>query len=356
MVYGHGEGIGALRRRAGRAAPGPVYAAIDLGTNNCRLLVARATDGGFRVVDSFSRIVRLGEGLAMTGTLSEAAIERTIAALGVCATKLRRNRVAHVRSVATEACRRARNCEDFLARVRRETGLGLEIISTREEADLAVAGCVPLLDGDAPFAIMFDIGGGSTEVSWLRQRAGVEPEMLDWLSIPCGVVNFAERFGGDRVSARVYSAMVAEVDRLLRPFEERHGIREKVASGAVCMLGTSGTVTTLAGVHLDLPRYNRAAVDGQYLTFAAMESVIRRLAAMNYDQRAAHPCVGPERADLVVAGLAILDAICRAWPVGGLRVADRGLREGILLGLMARFPPDAVAPSGVASPCRAGEA
>ncbi len=353
MAYRHGDRV--LRRRARSAPSGPAYAAIDLGTNNCRLLVARPSGDGFRVIDAFSRIVRLGEGLATSGALSEAAIERTVGALGICAAKLRRNRVAHVRSVATEACRRARNCDGFLARVREETGLELEIISSREEADLALVGCAPLLDDGAPFAIMFDIGGGSTEVSWLRQRPGVGPEMLDCVSVPCGVVNFAERFGGDRISPDTYSAMVAEVDAMLRPFERQHGIRRRVAEGAVCMLGTSGTVTTLAGVHLGLARYSRDAVDGLYLSFPAMNEVTRRLAAMSYDQRAAHPCVGPERADLVVAGLAILDAICRIWPVGGLRVADRGLREGILLGLMKRFPPPGATRTREPSTCAAGE-
>ncbi|HEX7005825.1 MAG TPA: Ppx/GppA phosphatase family protein [Alphaproteobacteria bacterium] len=320
---------------------GPVYAALDLGTNNCRLLIARPAADGFRVVDAFSRIVRLGEGLGASGALSEAAIERTIDALRVCARKLAVRGVTHARSVATEACRRASNCAAFLERTRRETGIALEIISTHEEAQLAVAGCLPLLDGAEPHALVFDIGGGSTELIWLTLTGGGRAEIHDTLSIPCGVVGFAERYGGDRIGPDVYAAMVAEVEARLAPFEVTYRIREKVALGAVQMLGTSGTVTTIAGVHKKLPRYDRALIDGCHLTFAEIDAANRQLVELDYRGRAALACIGPERADLVVAGSAILEAICRTWPIGRLRVADRGLREGILLNLMretARAP------------------
>lgn len=322
--------------RRGRGGRPDVYAALDLGTNNCRLLVARPSRDGFRVIDAFSRIVRLGEGLAANGELSEAAIERTIDALGVCAAKMRRRGVTRARNVATEACRQAGNCDGFIGRVRDRTGIELEIISTGEEARLALEGCVPLFDPGSPRALMFDIGGGSTELLWIDNPADGAPGIIESVSLPCGVVGFAERYGGRDVSSRTYEDMVGEVLALLAPLEARHGIAACVQDGAVQMLGTSGTVTTLAGIHMELPRYNRAQVDGCRLTFDQANSVARRLVDMDYDGRVAHPCIGPERADMVIAGTAIFEAICRRWPVGHLRVADRGLREGILLGLMRR--------------------
>jgi exopolyphosphatase/guanosine-5'-triphosphate,3'-diphosphate pyrophosphatase len=312
----------------------PTFAAIDLGTNNCRLLIARPNGRHFRVIDAFSRIVRLGEGLASSGSLSEEAMARTIEALKVCAHKISRRCVTHARGVATEACRRAGNCGEFLRRVRAETGLDIEIISSAEEALLAFNGCAPLLSARKPRALVFDIGGGSTELGWLRLRSGRPPQIIDTLSIPVGVVNLTEAYGGSRVAPEVYGAMVEDVAVRLRGFAECNGIDRRVSAGAVQMLGTSGTVTTLAGVHLELPRYSRSVVDGCYLDFAAIRSLSRMLAAMTWEERSANPCIGPERADLVVAGCAILEAICGLWPVGRLRVADRGVREGILAGLI----------------------
>ncbi len=325
---------GQPRRHAGAV---PVFAAIDLGTNNCRLLVARGAGGSFRVIDAFSRIVRLGERVAATGALSEAAMTRTIAALRVCAAKLRRRGVTHYRGVATQACREARNGAEFLDRVRDETGLTLDMIDTREEAELALSGCAALLDQLVPRAILFDIGGGSTEVLLVEQLAGGW-RAVDYVSVPRGVVGYAEQHG-DVVSADDYEKMVSEIQDLLEPFETRNALAAQVRNGAVQMVGASGTVTTLAGVHLRLPRYNRAVVDGSWLEFEHVRTASGRIVALDWHARADHPCIGPERADLVVPGCAILEAICRIWPVGRLRVADRGLREGIILGLMRTAAP-----------------
>ena len=315
------------------------FAALDLGTNNCRLLVARPLGPGFRVVDAFSRIVRLGEGLAATGALSDDAMARTLDALKVCADKIAGREVVGGRYVATEACRRAVNCDEFLARVREEVGLEIEIISSTEEARLVVAGCAPLLSPRIPHAIVFDIGGGSTEIVWLRlwgRRNGPRPRprILGSVSLPFGVVTLTDRFGGAEVSPATYRAMVAEAAAALLPFERTHHILRHVGGGRVQMLGSSGTVTTLAGIHLALPRYTRALVDGSTLTFDQIEIVSRHLAGLDIEGRAANPCVGRERADLVLSGCAILDAIWATWPVGRLRVADRGVREGILFDLM----------------------
>jgi exopolyphosphatase / guanosine-5'-triphosphate,3'-diphosphate pyrophosphatase len=342
MADSRGDGL-----RPVEPAPGTVreagdnYAAIDLGTNNCRLLIARPYGTGFRVVDAFSRIVRLGEGLEASGELSEAAMVRTVDALKVCAGKLAQRRVAAGRAVATEACRRAVNCASFLERVRDDTGIELEIISTAEEARLVVSGCAPLLHPRVPYAIVFDIGGGSTEIVWLRQGGRrnaahniSQPELFGSISLPFGVVTFTERFGGVEVTPAIYRAMVDEAEAALAPFERQHRIRHHIAARRVQMIGSSGTVTTLAGIHLALPRYIRAMVDGSTLTFAQIDKVSSYLVGLDLAGRAASPCVGRERADLVLSGCAILDAICATWPIGQLRVADRGIREGILFDLM----------------------
>jgi exopolyphosphatase/guanosine-5'-triphosphate,3'-diphosphate pyrophosphatase len=314
---------------------GETYAALDLGTNNCRLLVARASGPGFRVIDAFSRIVRLGEGLNASGLLSDAAMERTIEALKICAGKIAQRGVTRARYVATEACRRAANCDDFLGRVQAETGIAIETITTGEEARLAVNGCAPLLQPTQPYAIVFDIGGGSTELVWLRQAGRRAPEILGTISLPFGVVTLTERYGGDVFATGTWEAMVAEAEGAMTDFASRCGGVTPLAVNDVQMLGSSGTVTTLAGIHLGLARYNRSLVDGTNLSFTSIRTVSGNLARMNYAERAAHPCIGRERADLVVAGCAILEAICRLWPVGSLGVADRGVREGILFDLLA---------------------
>ncbi len=311
-----------------------LYAALDLGTNNCRLLVARPSGDGFRVVDAFSRIVRLGEGLSRDNMLNEPAMARSIEALHVCASKLRRREQIHFRGVATEACRRAINGMRFLSRVREETGLMLEPIAPAEEANLALAGCAPLLDTSRPNAIVFDIGGGSTEVMWLAQDASAGWRIVDFVSMPWGVVPVSERFGPETVAPELYESVVQEISAGLAEMDARHSIAAAVAAGTVDMLGTSGTVTTLSGLAMGLPRYQRDRVDGSSLEFEAMRRHSAELAAQDFETRARHPCIGRERADLVVAGCAVLEGICRRWPVGKLRVADRGLREGILLGMM----------------------
>ena len=314
---------------------GAVYAAIDLGTNNCRLLVARPDGhGGFRVVDAFSRIVRLGEGLAHTGLLGEAAQQRAIEALAVCAQRLQRRHVTHVRAIATEAVRKATNGAAFLARVRAETGLVLEMIDAAEEAQLAVDGCLALLDPAFSQAMVYDIGGGSTEVAWLDVLGPNRARVRAWISLPLGVVTLADRHGGVDVSPQTYGAMVLETRQALAAFDARHGIGASMATDALQMIGTSGTVTTLAGVHLGLKRYDRARIDGVWMTDHDMRAVADRLIAMPFEARVAEPCVGRERADLVIPGCAVLEAIVATWPTPRLRVADRGLREGILLGLM----------------------
>ncbi len=320
---------------AAEVADQETYAALDLGTNNCRLLVARPSAYGFRIVDSFSRIVRLGEGLGSTGALSEAAICRTIDALSACGTRLSDRHVGRRRLVATEACRAAANGEDFLERVHRETGLRLEIIDRQVEAELAAAGCAVLMSRSAESALLFDIGGGSTEVVWLaadRYGTSIGQRIRQWTSLPVGVVTMAERHGGVTVTRENYEAMVAEVAELLKPFLATIDLRRLGRN--FHLLGTSGTVTTVGAFHLKLPRYDRRQVDGLWMETKEAGNVIEALLAMSYEQRSEHPCIGRDRADLVLAGCAIYDAIARAFPATHIRIADRGLREGILMQMM----------------------
>ena len=324
---------------AGARRP-PAYAALDLGTNNCRLLIARPTPDGFRVIDAFSRIVRLGEGLSTTGRLSKAAIDRTLEALRICRDKMAARGVTRARTIATEACRSAANGAEFVSEVRESLGIELEIVDRETEAHLAAAGVGDLADRDAQGTVMFDIGGGSSEIIWLGDarspRAG---RVQAWESLRLGVVSLAETFGGVDVTEDVFVAMQAHVSESLAPFVER--VAERTRCERFHLLGTSGTVTTIAGVHLNLPRYDRRAVDGLWLRRAEVDQAVARLRAMSYAERAANACIGHERADLVLAGCAILEAIRAHFPAERLRIADRGLREGILTQMMRE---DAVGP------------
>jgi exopolyphosphatase/guanosine-5'-triphosphate,3'-diphosphate pyrophosphatase len=323
------------------------FAALDLGTNNCRLLIARPSEDGFRIVEAFSNIVRLGEGLSQTGRLQDHAMDRAVAALKTCADKIARRRCCKVRAVATQACRAAANGADFIDRVRRETGLQLQIISPREEAHLSVAGCLNLLDQAADAALVIDVGGGSTELSWVdlsgapldidpRRYAAQPLPVKAWISIPIGVVTLAERFPeSDDDRAGWYRAMVQAMKTEVAGCMEAEVLRPAFTAGRAHIVGTSGAITSLAGIHLGLKRYDRRRVDGLWLSRSDCEATADSLLAVDVRTRALQPCIGPERADLVLAGAAILQAIQELWPCERVRVADRGLREGMLLSLMA---------------------
>lgn len=328
------------------------FAAIDLGTNNCRLLVARASVAGFDVIDAYSRPVRLGEGVALNGALCGDAIDRTLGALDVCAAKIGRHGVTRARHIATEACRRACNGGDFLALVKARTGLCFEVITPAEEARLALASCESLLDAEIPFALLIDIGGGSTEVSWIRigkrddGLEGVAAELIDTTSVPWGVVTLTEACvsGHPRetpVERPRYDEMVARIRRDLKSFCAKHGIIAAIARGEVQMIGASGTVTTVSAHHLGLKRYNRAVVDGSRIGHDQILHICERLSVLSVAELTHLPCIGDERADLALAGGAILEAVCRQWPAPMVRVADRGLREGVLMDLMRQADRDA---------------
>ena len=327
-----------------------IYGALDLGTNNCRLLLARPQRKGFRVIDSFSRIIRLGEGLSKSSKLSDEAMDRTIDALKVCSEKMAYRGVHKSRLIATEACRRAENGAEFIHRVHAETGLKLEIIEQQTEAKLAVAGCAALLDERSNYAVVFDIGGGSSELILVEISPDDDPDaehktekspfhpsyrIVDWTSLPIGVVTLSEKFGGTNVSHKLMDQMIEYVDAFLAPFEAKHQISKKINKEKIHLLGTSGTVTTVAGIHLKLKQYDRRRIDGFWLESSVSLGVTDMLIDMEFEGRANHPCIGIERADLVLAGCAIFNAIYKRWPAERTRVADRGLREGILTNLMS---------------------
>ncbi|MBN9164759.1 MAG: exopolyphosphatase [Shinella sp. 65-6] len=333
-----GEALPAPRFAERDQYDAPLYAALDLGTNNCRLLVAQPTrPGQFRVVDAFSRIVRLGEGLGASGRLSDEAMDRSVEALKVCAAKLKHRNIRRSRLIATEACRAAENGETFLHRVREETGLELEIINRETEARLAVSGCSSLVGREAKSVVLFDIGGGSSEIAVIRigenRSSRLANHITHWTSLPVGVVTLSERHGGRDVTPESFAGMVSEVEGMLANFDCPGDI--VYAPEDFHLIGTSGTVTTLAGVHLDLPRYDRRRVDGVWLSDDEVTAMQARLLSWDFSARAANPCIGPDRADLVLAGCAILEAIRKRWPSRRMRVADRGLREGLLTDMMA---------------------
>ena len=328
------SGNGVMARASSAAV-----AALDLGTNNCRLLIGAPTRDGFRVVDSYSRIVRLGEGLHHTGALAPSAMDRAMVALRACADRIERRPLRGIRAVATEACRRATNGAAFLDRVRDETGLEIKTITTREEAELALESCSPLLAGDGRRALLFDIGGGSTEIAWVRLDGGPQPELIGYLSLPVGVVTLAERCAGSCYQSEGFARLVEDIVAMLRPFEGVHRISEEIRRGGVVMVGTSGTVTTLAGVSMKLERYRRGLVDGVSLTRGAVDDALAEAQALGRDGLSRHPCIGQERVEFVLPGCAIFAAIHELWQVPQLMVADRGLREGMLMRLMRDMSP-----------------
>ncbi|MBI1188743.1 MAG: Ppx/GppA family phosphatase [Alphaproteobacteria bacterium] len=329
--------------RGGRRPRQPAFAAIDLGTNNCRLLIAEPAREGFRVVSGYSQIVRLGEGLAATGRLSDAAMERTMAALCACAERLAARPVTASRCMATQACRAAANGLEFLARVERELGLAFAIIEPEEEARLAVLGCASLIDPAVEAALIVDIGGGSTELSWVEPSGAGATMIRAWASLPIGVVTLAERWPEPTPDAADgvqrpgwFDSMKRDAaDAMDTAFADAAALAHLMRMRKAHIIGTSGAVTSLAGVHLELERYRRSLIDGVWLGANECAAATRRLFEMALGDRARHPCIGPARADLVLAGCAILEAVLDRWPSDRVRVADRGLREGALITLIA---------------------
>ena len=311
------------------------YAAIDLGTNSCRLVIAEPTPSSFHVVETFSKITRLGEGIIQDNMLAKPAIRRTIAALKICRGVLEEySPIVRMRFVATAACRRALDCAEFEKSVEKETGLPMEVISSKEEARLAVVGCMPLLNRMIKRALVFDIGGGSTEISLARITETGKTFIEGFVSLPYGVVTVSEAFPGKEMTNLAYNTIVERTQKILQEFEDKYQITEAIRNQEIQVIGTSGTVTVLGAVHLNLPRYNRAAVDGLALSGSEVSQVIGRIKKMGYEGRCRHSCIGKQKADLTIAGYTIIEALTTFWPVSEITIADRGIREGMLLDMM----------------------
>lgn len=319
-----------------------LYAAVDLGTNNCRLLIAERRAAGFQIVDSHSNLVRLGEGLAGSGRISDQAVERGLTALKQIRAKLKRRGVGKVRCIATEACRKAENGADFVERVRQETGLTFKIVSPAEEARLAVVGCHDLVAEDAETVMVLDIGGGSTEIAFVdavaMREAGLpglcaKAPIEAWRSFKLGVVTLAESFP-DLEEVEAYEAMAAHAREVFGAWKRTSALAERMAGATAHIIGTSGTVTCLAGVHLKLDRYRRDAVDGTWMSCEQVGAVVAKMCEAGLEGRARFPTIGRERADLMLSGCAIFQAALDTWPSSRVRVGDRGLREGLLLTMM----------------------
>ena len=339
----HKRGSGQGGRSKGRKDA--TFAALDLGTNNCRLLIARDMGSSFRIIDSYSRVVRLGQGLAATGELSQSSMDAAVEAIAVCASKMKSKRVKRWRCVATEACRRASNGDAFLKRVKEETGISLEVISPRVESRLAVMGCINLVDTTKDVALVIDIGGGSTELSWVDVRKLRDdqaehrlhrPPISAWASLPVGVVTLSERVPEIDDKEAWYNELRDVVRQTIKDQGCETRFTNVFQQGRGHLIGTSGTITSLAGIHLKLPYYQRAKVDGLWFRSSDAVHVARDMGSRSFDERAQEPCIGTDRAHLLVAGCAITDVLCEMWPSKMIRVADRGLREGILIGLMQK--------------------
>lgn len=338
------------RKRKGPSGSGrnATFGAVDLGTNNCRLLVAKPSEDGFRVIDSYSRVVRLGAGLSATGSLSQESMDAAVDAIGVCASKMKQRGVRRWRCIATQACRQADNGAAFMARVKAETGLSFEVISPRVESRLAVMGCLSLADMSKDVVLVVDIGGGSSELSWVdvrKLKQGEDhpihrPPISAWASLPAGVVTLSEAIpetgSSPEALAERYAAMKAHVVDLIEKAGCETRFTKAFAAGRGHIIGTSGTITSLAGIHLGLPYYQRNRVDGLWMNSQHAIDISRRMASLPIDERALEPCIGQDRASLLVAGCAIMDVLLEIWPAHRIRVADRGLREGLLMGLMSQ--------------------
>lgn len=311
------------------------YAAIDLGTNSCRLVVATPTTTSFRVVETFSKVVRLGEGIINDNQLSTQAMRRTINALKVCRGVINEySPIVASRFVATAACRRAKNVTQFVEMAKRDAGIELEVISSKEEARLSVVGCLPLLNRNIKRVLVFDIGGGSTQISLARVTDYGKTFIEGFVSLPYGVVTISEAFAGHEMSTLEYSTVVDRTQNILKEFEEKHHINEAIANQEIQVIGTSGTVTVIGAVHLKLPRYNRSAVDGIAISAPDVTATVNKIKTMGAEGRCKHPCIGQSKSDLTLAGCAIIEALTTFWPISEITVADRGIREGILLDMM----------------------
>ncbi len=315
--------------------PRPKFAAIDLGTNSCRLVIASPTTTGFRIVETYSKVVRLGQGIIQNNELSVQAMKRTINTLKNCSKVIAAHQpLAKTRFVATAACRRAKNVEEFVQKVKEETKIDIEVISSKEEARLSVVGCLPLLNRRLKRVLVFDIGGGSTQITLARVTDAGKTFVEGFVSLPYGVVTISEAFCGQEMTNLEYSTVVDRTAGLLKDFDDKYNIKQAMLNNEIQVIGTSGTVTVIGAVHLRLPRYNRSAVDGVVIDAQDVANTINKIKNLGIEGRYKHPCIGKSKSDLTMAGCAIIEALVNFFPILDITIADRGIREGILLDLM----------------------
>lgn len=304
-------------------------AAIDLGTRNCRLIIAKHHGGQIEIVDLFSRFVCLGEGVAQSRRLGRKAMERTITVLKQCAKRLSHYPNVVFSGVTTDAVRRAENAQSFLRRVARETGLKLEMIDEKEEAYYEVLGCARVLDMRKKRHIIFDIGGGSSEIILCSLDQEKRVRIDEMLSLPYGVVNLYESV--DKLTFTSYTSIVEEVQNLCRRFLVAHlGDLASQDVSAFQVIGTSGTTTTVAAMHHNLKMYDRERVDGTSLCFEDVQKVIHYVQSLSPAERRSNAFCGHVEDDLVLTGFAILEGILRAVPCMYFTVTDAGVRDGLI--------------------------
>jgi exopolyphosphatase/guanosine-5'-triphosphate,3'-diphosphate pyrophosphatase len=316
-----------------------------------------------KVIDSFAKIISLGEGIKQTGVLSEEAIERTIVALRACKKKLDSHRIYKMRAVATEACRQASNTKSLIERVNSEIGVDLEVISPQEEARLVLKGCSGVISDEKNYGILMDIGGGSTEVVWLKINKGMTRptiSVIDSISLPFGVVTISDTYTHSKNNQEIYTVLRKNILSTIDTFMKKNNIRTNFSKGDVQVITSSGTTTTLGSLTLGLSTYDRSSVDGKDFSSKKIVEVGEELLSRYLSSTPTTVKLGKEknfitnkffdhvldksseefkifaynRMGLLAAGVVIINSILESIGDCLVRIADRGVREGILYDLM----------------------
>lgn len=300
------------------------YAAIDCGTNAIRLLIADVVGGHLTEVTRRMLTVRLGEGIDATGEFSQAALERTFAAVEEYAKEIKRFDVRAARMVATSASRDARNADVFIEGVRHRLGIDPEVVAGTEEAELSFVGAARGLSAtllESPLLIA-DIGGGSTEFVVGDAASGVITSMC---SVDVGCVRMTERhLHDDPPTAEQVEQTVQTIDGILDQAFERVDV-----SGIQTFVGLAGSVTTVAALAHRLTTYDPAAIHGSLVTLGQVEEVTDRLIHMTRAERAAEPVMHPGRVDVIAGGALVLRQIMRRLPTGFVIASETDLLDGI---------------------------
>lgn len=307
------------------------FAAIDLGSRNCRTIVGcQSKAGAFEYIETYSKSVSLADGVAASKKLSRKSMDRTIEALAFCSKVLSRYAGLTYLAVATDAMRRAENASVFIKRVKRELGLIISIITPQEEAYYAALGCIEVLSLETEIFVVFDIGGGSSEIALCRQKSDKDIELIDSLSIPYGVINLLE--SKDHLTFSGYSNLVQKISDLSRDFLNQYATTLDFVNNFQC-IGTSGTTTTVAALNMNLRFYDREKINDSILQFSEILKTVHYVQSLSEDERKLHPYISQSNEDLVLGGLTILEGIVRGLPASTITVTDRGVRDGVVYAL-----------------------